>query len=246
MSLKSFDLAYTDNISRLSRLTAILLKLQSRPSCKVPELAKEFSVSNRTIYRDLRALESAGVPIVYRDSDGIGLMDGFRLPPVMFTQAEAYAIIVAEKMLSKTKDRSLVKAFSSAVDKIRAVLRGSDLSRANFLSDRTIIGKNWINEQTSSFLVTIQDALTNFNLLEVTYQKDNGDVSDRTVEPFAIYHNTNEHWILIAWCRRRVDWRTFRIDRIAQLRKLPENFRPHEITLHEYVEMQRKRFSNSE
>ncbi|MCB0643738.1 MAG: HTH domain-containing protein, partial [Phaeodactylibacter sp.] len=136
-------MAYTDNISRLSRLTAILLKLQSGSVASVHALAEQFEVSTRTIYRDLQALEQAGVPLTVNDGHGYQLLEGYTIPPVMFTEAEANALILAEKMIEKTEDASLIEAFQSATDKVRAVLKNSQKEKVKLLADRIIIGKNW-------------------------------------------------------------------------------------------------------
>ncbi|MGI9542085.1 MAG: helix-turn-helix transcriptional regulator [Cyclobacteriaceae bacterium] len=238
-------MCYPDKISRLSRLTSILLKLQARPYVSVKDLSKEFQVSTRTIYRDFISLEQAGVPIVSEGTNGFSLIDGFNIPPVMFTEAEANALIIAEKIIAKTKDDSLISAFSKATDKIKSVLKNPEMQKANFLSERTIIGKNWDNTTTSSFLSEIQKSLTNLDLLHIEYRKEQGSTkTKRTIEPFAIYHNTSENWVVIAWCRLRNEFRNFRVDRILTLRKLDKKFTPHKISLDEYVEIQRKKHFN--
>ncbi len=238
-------MAYTDNLSRLPRLTAILLKLQAQSAVSVLRLAEHFGVSKRTIYRDLAALEQAGVPIVSIEGKGYGLMEGYRLPPISFTEEEANALIFGEQLIAKTKDSSLIQAFNQATDKIKSVLRHSEKEKADFLASRTIIGKNWQEERSSSYLSDIQKALTNFQVLEIDYQKsENHQPSHRKVEPFAIYHNSSEEWVLIAWCRLREDFRNFRVDRIQHLVCLAETFAPHQLTLEEYVEIQRKKHFN--
>lgn len=240
-------MAGAEKISRLSRLTSILLKLQSNSFVTVKALADHFQVSSRTIYRDLIALEEAGVPLVSEEGRGYSLIEGYNIPPVMFTEAEANALIMAEKMMEKTKDDSLIAHFNSAVAKIKSVLDNSEKEKSNLLAERTIIGKNWNYSRTSSFLSQIQTALTNFQLVKIHYLKK-GDAKSqvRTIEPFAIYHNTSENWVAIAWCRLRNDFRNFRIDRIERLETLKETFSPHKISLDEYVEIQRKKHFGEE
>lgn len=228
-------------ISRFSRLNAILLKLQSRPLVSVQQLAKQFGVSRRTIYRDIAALEESGVPIVSLDRKGFSLMEGYNVPPVMFTKSEANAMVIAEKIIARSNDQSLITEFSKAVEKVKAVLNHSQKEKVDFLSQRTIIGKNWHNEVNSDLLTPIQEALTDFRLLEIAYLKAGAEETTiRQVEPFAIYQNTSEKWVLIAWCRMREEYRSFRIDRIQALETLDETFTPHKLTLDEYVEIQRK------
>ena len=239
-------MAYSDKISRLSRLTSILLKLQTKSCISVKQLSEEFQVSTRTIYRDIHSLEQSGVPIMLVEGQGYALMEGYIIPPVMLTESEANALIIAEKIISKTKDESLITEFSRAIDKIKSVLRSAEKQKANFLADRTIIGKNWNNTYTSSYLSDLQKALTNFSLITIEYKKEQEPTTTtRTVEPFAIYHNTSENWVLIAWCRLRNDFRTFRVDRISRLELLQETFSPHKISLAEYVEAQRKKHSEN-
>lgn len=235
-------MAESEKLLRLSRLTSILLQLQTKPMVSVKELAKKFEVSTRTIYRDLQALEESGVPIVAHDNKGYSLMEGYNIPPVMFTESEAHALMVAEKFMEKTKDASLIAEFTRAIDKIKSVLRHEEKAGANILSERIIIGKNWNYSRTSSYLSEIQLAISNFRLIKIFYKKEGASTANsRSVEPFAIYHNTDENWVLIAWCRLRNDFRSFRVDRIENLTLLEEKFPPHKMTLAEYVEIQRKK-----
>ncbi|MEM8886927.1 MAG: HTH domain-containing protein, partial [Bacteroidota bacterium] len=145
-------MAYTDNISRLSRLTAILLKLQTRPFVSVQALSDEFEVSTRTIYRDLTSLEQAGVPLVSEEGRGYSLMSGYNVPPVMFTEQEANALIIAEKFIAKSKDQSLIREFNKAIDKIKSVLEDNEKEKVDLLADRIIIGKNWEADISSAYL----------------------------------------------------------------------------------------------
>ena len=239
-------MAYTDNISRLSRLTAILLKLQTRPFVSVQSLSEEFQVSTRTIYRDLSSLEQAGVPLISEEGKGYRLMSGYSVPPVMFSEQEAHALIIAEKFIAKSKDDSLIRDFNTAIDKIKSVLRDGEKEKADILSERTIIGKNWNHYVSSSHLAEIKHCLTNYKVLQISYQKQPGEeMSIREVEPFAIYLNTSENWILIAWCRLRKDFRSFRVDKIKKKQVLEEEFSPHNLSLEEYVEMTKKRLGRN-
>lgn len=233
----------SEKIPRLSRLTAILLKLQTRPMVTVKQLAKQHGVSTRTIYRDIAALEQSGVPIVNLENGNYSLVEGYTIPPVMFTTAEANALIVAQKIIARTKDTSLIEAFSKATDKIKAVLRNAEKEKANFLSERIIIGENWSNERTSDFLSDLKESLTNFKVVKIHYTKENDpEATERCIEPFAIYRNPEDNWVLIAWCRLRDEFRNFRLDRIQQLQILDEHFPPHKISMEEYVELQRKKY----
>lgn len=205
------------------------------------ELADKFSVSTRTIYRDIRALEQAGVPIVTEDGKGYTLMEGYRIPPVMFTEAQANALITAEQLVLKNKDTSFIKDYKEAIDKIKAVLKYSVKDKANLLSERLEFRQNSNNEKTSNYLSDLQFALTNFRLIEIKYTNETQENTNRIIEPFALY-STQENWLLIAFCHMRKEYRAFRLDRIKQLKILNNTFNPHKITLEKYFEMCREKY----
>jgi predicted DNA-binding transcriptional regulator YafY len=220
---------------RLSRLVAILTLLQTKRLVTASELAKRFTVSVRTIYRDIRSLENAGIPVLTEEGKGYILMEGYRLPPVALTEKEANAIITAEQYMLRNKDASLAKDFSEAVNKIKAVLQDNTRNKANLLGSRIKFYHNTQLERTSNFISTLQSALTNCNLVQFQYQSLSGDLTSRLVEPFALL-STQDNWLLVGWCRLRKAYRTFRVDRIKALSILSEQFQPHAITLPEYFE----------
>ncbi|SKD00781.1 HTH domain-containing protein [Chitinophaga ginsengisegetis] len=220
---------------RLSRLAAILTQLQTKRLLTAPELAGKFSVSNRTIYRDIKALEQAGVPILTEEGRGYTLMEGYRIPPVMFTENQANALILAEQLVLKNKDASFVKDYSEAIEKIKAVLRHNVKDKANLLAERTQFDQNINRERNSNNLSDLQFALTNFYVTKIEYANEANKVTSRLIEPFALL-STQENWLLVAWCRLRSEFRYFRLDRIKRLEILAEKFTPHKMTLQEYFD----------
>lgn len=223
-----------NDIKRLSRLTAILLLLQTKRLVTSSELAGQFGVSVRTIYRDIRALEESGVPIVTEEGKGYSLMEGYRIPPVMFTEIEANALITAEQLVLKNKDDSFVKGYTDAINKVKSVLKQSAKDKVNLLSGRIAFAHNPSYEKTSTHLTDLQLALTDYRLTTlVYYSPDKDETTTRIVEPFALL-STQENWLLVAWCRLRKSFRTFRLDRIQELKVLNESFEPHQLTLQEY------------
>ncbi len=226
-----------NDTKRLSRLTAILTQLQTKRLLTAPELAKRFSVSVRTIYRDMKALEQANIPILTEDGKGYSLMEGYRISPIMFTESEANALITAEQLVLKNKDASFVKEYMAAISKIKAVLHYDTKDKANLLADRTIFRNNSEQLRSSNFLSQLQLALTNYKLSKLRYHAaEKDEITQRIVEPFALYH-TQENWILIAFCRLRKEYRAFRLDRIQHLEILEEQFTPHPLSLQEYFEI---------
>lgn len=224
-----------NDTKRLSRLTAILTQLQTKQLLTATTLADKFNVSIRTIYRDIRALEQAGVPIITEDGKGYTLMDGYKIPPVMFSESQANALILAEQLVLKNKDTSFIKDYTEAIDKIKAVLRQSEKDKANLLADRTRFEQNLNRERNSNNISQLQQALTNFQLIKIDYTNEQNETTSRTVEPFALI-STTENWLLIAWCRLRKGFRYFRLDRITKLQVLTEKFEQHKMTLQEYFD----------
>ncbi len=222
-----------NDTKRISRLTAILTQLQTKRLLTATTLAEKFGVSVRTIYRDIRALEQAGVPILTEDGKGYSLMEGYKIPPIMFTESQANALILAEQLVLKNKDTSFIKDYSEAIDKIKAVLRQTDKDKANLLADRTRFEQNINRERNSNNISALQQALTSFHLIEIDYTNEQKTTTSRIVEPFALI-STTENWLLIAWCRLRNEFRYFRLDRIARMQVLTEKFEPHKMTLQEY------------
>ena len=224
-----------NDTKRLSRLTAILTQLQTKRLLTAAELAKKFSVSIRTVYRDIKALEQSGVPVLTEEGKGYTLMEGYRIPPVMFTENQANALIVAEQLVLNNKDASFVKDYSEAIEKIKAVLGHSIKDKANLLSERTRFAQNINRERNSNHLSDLQFALTNFHLVKIDYTNEANQTTNRLIEPFALL-STQENWLLVAKCRLRNDFRFFRLDRIDKLYVLPEKFTAHQMTLQEYFD----------
>jgi predicted DNA-binding transcriptional regulator YafY len=224
-----------NDTKRISRLTAIVTQLQTKRLVTAPELAAKFSVSVRTIYRDIRALEDAGIPIYVDEGKGYSLMEHYRLPPVMFTESEANALIIAEQLVLNNKDSSLIKDYSEAIDKIKSVLTLNIKDKANLLTDRTQSKQIENIERTSNNLSILQFALTNFLLTKIEYANEANQTTDRTIEPFALL-SARSNWLLVAWCLLRQEFRYFRLDRIKKIEVLSEMFTPQDLTLQEYFD----------
>jgi len=221
---------------RIARLTAILTQLQTKHILTAREIAEKHGVSIRTIYRDIRTLENSGIPIVTEEGKGYSLVQGFNLPPVMFTEEEANALITAEQLILKNNDKSFTDQYINAVAKIKSMLRHSQKGKIELLSERIVFRNTNSNQNTSNYLSTIQLAITNFNLIEIRYLSLKKITTTRTIEPFAIY-STKDNWLLIAVCRLRNSFRVFRLDQIQELQVKDEQFTPHKLTLQEYFEI---------
>src|SRR5688572_4016812 len=102
-------------MNRIDRISAILIHLQSRKIVKAQDIADRFNISLRTVYRDIRTLEEAGIPLMGEAGVGYSIMDGYKLPPVMFTTEEATAFLTAEKLVEKLTDQATKRCYQSAM-----------------------------------------------------------------------------------------------------------------------------------
>ncbi|WP_192085895.1 YafY family protein [Algoriphagus sp. Y33] len=207
-------------MNRIDRLTAILTHLQSKRTVRASELAERFSVSLRTIYRDVRSLEESGVPVIGEAGQGYSLVEGYRLPPIMFSREEALALLVADKLVEKLLDEQSSKFFKEALIKIKAVLKSTEKDLLVEVQDTIKILKSGsfqsINKSSKAFQVILQ-AISEKKILASTYITfDPQRKSDRELEPIGLYHSY-EQWYLLAFCRLRNDYRTFRLDRFSKL-----------------------------
>ncbi len=222
---------------RLTRLTAILTQLQARKLVTSSVLAEKFGVSNKTIYRDIKALENAGVPIITEEGKGYRIMEGYRLPPIMFTEEEANALLTAELIIQSSKDSSLIKKFSEVILKVRAVMPNRILNRVETLEQKMGISNIYIDKSPKSkYLLDIQKAVVDCLVFNVDYTNKAGQLTNRKLEPFALYSNQNNEWVMVAFCRLRKDFRTFSLLNINKFEITLENFEPHKMTFAQYLE----------
>jgi predicted DNA-binding transcriptional regulator YafY len=232
-----------NNIKRLPRLTAILTQLQTRKIVTASKLADKFDVSARTIYRDIKALEEAGVPIITEEGKGFSIMEGYRIPPVMFTENEANALITAELLIKACKDESLMSEFSSAIQKIKSVLPNHLKTRVESLESKVAITKFYTETgDKSKYLLSIQKALIENLVVKINYTNASKIASERELEPFALFSNTNDKWILVAFCRLKKDFRSFSLSKIENLTFTYEKFIPQTITFEQYL---KKKYSTN-
>ena len=224
-------------MTRLDRLTAILIHLQTKRVVRAQELAKRFGISLRTVYRDVRSLEEAGVPIGAEAGVGYFLTD-YHLPPVMFTNAEASALMMGGKLIEKWTDESVQTEFDSALFKIKSVLKRPDQEHLDDLEAHINVAKPAHRKpHASGLLNSLQHAIARRHVLAIHYHSQYNDTeTQREVEPVGLYH-AHMAWHLIAYCRIRQDYRDFRVDRIRQLTDTEQSFsRRDRLSLQEYLD----------
>ncbi len=227
-------------MNRIDRITAILIQLQSKRVVKAQDIASRFNISLRTVYRDVKTLEEAGIPIIGEAGIGYSIMDGYRLPPVMFTQEEAIAFLTAEKFMDKLTDNLTGASYSSAMFKIKAVLKATEKDFLEQLDNNIEVVKSRKTAHTNLDINPIQDILiegiSQKKVLCIQYFANHSQQkTKRMVEPVGIFYLDN-FWHLIAWCRLRNDYRDFRVDRISDLVVTDTVFKQEHPTLKQHLD----------
>lgn len=216
-------------MNRIDRLTAILIQLQSKKRVPLVEIEDRFEIGRRTVFRDIRALIEAGVPIGGDAASGYFIVEGYHLPPVMLSKEEAAALLLGGKLLAPKADEKTYKAFEEALLKIKAVLRYSDKDYLQTLEDKVQVFQPRSTREAENqdrFFPDIQKAVAGHCLVDMLYYSNYTEsVNQRKVAPLGlVYYNDN--WHVIAYCFLRQQIRDFRTTRIQQLLVLEENFDP--------------------
>lgn len=231
-------MVYIYSMNRIDRISAILIHLQSRKVVKAQDIADRFEISLRTVYRDIRTLEQAGIPLIGEAGMGYSLVEGYRLPPVMFSREEALAFLTAEKLVAQLTDGPNALNYSSAMFKIKAVLDEDKKDLLQNIGDHIEVFNRPGSEQTKTDMSIIQPVLKSIDLkkvLEIKYQAGyNQQKTEREVEPLGVFFAENI-WHLIAFCRMRNDYRDFRFDRLSSIKLTDLPFSKTHPALKEYL-----------
>lgn len=205
-------------LNRLDRISALLIQLQSRPVVKASEMAERFEVSLRTIYRDMHTLSEAGVPICGNSGVGYSLIEGYRLPSLMFTKEEAIAFLTAEKIIEQLTDTQNSNYFRKGMDKIRAALRSVDKKYLHDMDDSIAVYKSRnAGESLPNIMQTILNSINDKLVIEVDYTNADESKTRRALEAVGITYSY-PRWYLSAWCHLRKKYRIFRLDRIGNIK----------------------------
>lgn len=230
-------------MNRIDRLSAIIIQLQSRKTIRAQDIAERFGVGLRTVYRDIRALEEAGIPLVGEAGVGYSLVEGYRLPPIMFTREEATAFITAEKLVSKLTDAANGLSYSTAMDKVRSVLKNIEKDYLENIDEKieVIKANRGVPERGQhNPLQTILKAIAELSVMELDYfSYYRQEHTKREIEPVGVFY-LDHYWHLIAYCRERNAFRDFRFDRIYGIRAIDKQFVDRHPSLQDYLKEQYK------
>ncbi len=207
---------------RADRLFQTVQLIRGRRLTTAALLAQRLGVSRRTVYRDVADLQHQGVPIEGEAGVGYRMRAGFDLPPLMFSSAEAQALVAAIRLARPRLDAGLAAAAEAALSKILAVLPASTRAAAESLAVYApSVGQD---DSTRQRLELLRQATEARQTLRLTYRDLKDRTSQRTVRPLGCFF-WGPVWTLAAWCETRQDFRSFRVDRIKALQVLDQRFR---------------------
>jgi predicted DNA-binding transcriptional regulator YafY len=220
---------------RADRLLSILMMLQIRGQITARELAQRLEVSERTIYRDIEALSTAGVPVYAERGPGGGCMlaEGYRTNLTGLTEDEVQSLFMPG-MTRPLADLGTEKSLEAGLLKLLATLpsdhrRDVEHSRQRLYVDTVA----WYNAtDISPYLHMLREATWNDRKVRLTYRKSNGEVSERVVDPLGLVAKAGI-WYMVALSHG--DLRTFRISRVRNAEVLDEpSQRPEDFDLEQY------------
>ncbi|MBS0446615.1 MAG: YafY family transcriptional regulator [Proteobacteria bacterium] len=207
---------------RADRLFQIVQWIRGRRLSTARFLAERLEVSERTVYRDIADLIAQGVPIEGEAGVGYRMRSGFDLPPLMFSTAEAQAIVAAVRLAGPRLDAGLAQAAESALAKILGALPPASRAAAERLAVYAPAGP--AGAKTRFALEALRRAADARRKVRIDYVDLKDAASRRIVHPLACVY-WGAVWTLAAWCESRGGFRNFRVDRIEQLEVLDETFR---------------------
>jgi predicted DNA-binding transcriptional regulator YafY len=206
---------------RADRLFQIVQHLRARRLTTAAELADLLSVSERTIYRDIRDLSLSSIPIQGEAGVGYRLDRSFELTALMFTPDEVEAVVVGLRMAQAFAGHRLSDASVTALDKVILALPKS--RRAEVERSQIYVPPISAHREVDPMRETLNAAIHDHAILQLTYADSGREHTKRNVRPLAL-HFWGSVWTLAAWCELRVDFRNFRLDRIRDCQRTGASF----------------------
>lgn len=222
----------------IMRVLTVLEILQAREHVSGAELAERLEVDIRTVQRYVVRLQDLSIPV--ESVRGVGgfyrLRPGFRLPPLMFTNEEAFALSLGLRALRQLGLSAFAPAAEGASAKLGRVLPKALRESIQTVEDVVAVEPGpWVISTSADFLIRAASAIRVCRRLRFLYRSHAGAESQREVEPYAVIH-TDGRWYLIGRCLSREALRTFRLDRVNELAVGSETFkRPNHFDARSYL-----------
>ena len=224
-------------MNRIDRLFGILILLQSKKYVTAEKIANQYHISIRTVYRDMKALSEQGIPLSFEQHKGYFIVQGYFLPPISFNSDEANALVLMERFLAGFADKSIKNHYTTALDKVKAVLKSAQKEKLESLNENIKLQLPDRLSNDFEYLSVLQNAISARCLIELDYKNNKQENSKREVEPIGLIFYAFS-WHLIAWCHLRNEYRDFKVERIANIRCTEVPFKKQEhMSLNDYMKL---------
>jgi predicted DNA-binding transcriptional regulator YafY len=220
---------------RIDRMLSIVITLLQQEKISARELAEKFEVSVRTVYRDVDAINRAGIPIITHagNSGGIGLMNTFKLDRRLLSMEDFIYILSSLKGINETLDN---KEIENAIDKISSLVPKDKSKFVESQLDQIIFDMapwGYAKKQTDKVKL-LHESIINKQILRFRYTDQNSRESIRTIEPMTLVFKGST-WYLFGYCLKRNDYRIFRLSRLSSMELLVDKFTPRKMTYKEFA-----------
>jgi len=220
---------------KIDRLLSIIIYLLNRDLVSARELAEYCEVSVRTIQRDMDALGLAGIPIlsIQGAQGGFGIIEGYKLDRQLMNTSDLFFILTALESISSTLKN---KQITATLEKVKNLVHDYQATEIDRNKEKLFIDFSAfsIGKNSSELFNLLDESIENNRLIKFTYTDSHFRVSERQVEPMTIVFKWFS-WYLFGFCRRRNDYRLFRLSRMENVQQLPERFERRSLDFNEFA-----------
>jgi len=210
----------SDRLNSAARRLKLIILLQSKRYVTVNEIAEEFDISRRTVFRDMNMLADMGVPVLSDKDRGYSISKYGNIPPLMFTERELTTLIVGLGFLRGQVDHGLSQSARDLELKIQSVLPDNLKQFMRTTSDKVVLypyEKDAAEHKMTDTWYQIMDAIHHNKSVRFDYRSNSqNETRRRNVDPYILVYYT-DHWDLIGHCNESKSLRTFVLDRISDV-----------------------------
>ena len=229
---------------KIDRMLTIIVTLLNRNRISAKELAEKFEVSVRTVYRDIDAINMAGIPIVSYagNNGGFGILENYKLDHQVLSVNNMCSMLSALKGINSTLEDVELEA---SIEKLRNLIPHNKTDHVNLHMEQLIVELPWrYTPKQKQQVKTIQNAINESQLLTITYRNNANETTARQVEPMSLVFK-GYSWYLFAYCQLKIDFRIFRISRMIDLKVEDERFVRRETSYHEIQQSSAKQTAST-
>lgn len=203
---------------KIDRMLTIIVMLLNRKRTSAKELSEKFEISVRTVYRDIEAINQAGIPVISYpgNNGGFGIVDNYKLSHQVLTINNLCSMLSALKGINSTLEDIELE---SSIEKLRNIIPQDKAQDLDLHMEQIIIAMQpWaFNAKQKQQVKVIQQAISKLQLISITYRNYSSQASSRQIEPMSLIFK-GYTWYLFAYCHLKADFRVFRLSRIIKLK----------------------------